>query len=129
MVERRPGERRQAVRAESVLMSGGKDRVHLCLRQRPRRLMRPRAPVLESRFALGLIPPEPLPGGLAAHADGVGDGHAAHNEDPVDQQPPAEPRQLRPTMCHGSLPTVVSWIPTPSLGRLSLVNNQLVNHD
>jgi len=31
-------------------------------------------------------------------------------------------------MCHESLPSVVSWIPTPSLGRLSLVNNLFVNH-
>ena len=36
--------------------------------------------------------------------------------------------QLRPTMCHESLPTVVSWIPTPSLGRLSFVNNLFGNH-
>jgi len=31
-------------------------------------------------------------------------------------------------MSHESLPFDVSWIPTPSLGRLSLVNNLFVNH-
>jgi hypothetical protein len=36
--------------------------------------------------------------------------------------------ELRPTMCHESLPFDVSWIPTPSLGRLSFVNNLFVNH-
>src|ERR1035437_4731327 len=48
-------------------------------------------------------------------------------EDPGHQQPPADGRQLRPTMCHESFPSVVSWISTPSLGRLSLVNNLFVN--
>jgi len=36
--------------------------------------------------------------------------------------------ELRPTMCHESLPFDVSWIPTPSLGRLSFVNNLFGNH-
>jgi hypothetical protein len=31
-------------------------------------------------------------------------------------------------MCHESLPFDVSWIPTPSLRRLSSVNNLFVNH-
>jgi hypothetical protein len=31
-------------------------------------------------------------------------------------------------MCHESLPSGVSWIPTPNLEGLSLVNNVLVNH-
>jgi hypothetical protein len=31
-------------------------------------------------------------------------------------------------MCHESLPSGVSWIPTPDLEGLSLVNNVLVNH-
>jgi len=31
-------------------------------------------------------------------------------------------------MCHESLPFDVSWIPTPSLGRLSFVNNLFGNH-
>jgi hypothetical protein len=57
----------------------------------------------------------------------MGDGHPV-DEDPVHEQPPAERRELGPTMCHESLPSVVSWIPTPSLGRLSLVNNLFVNH-
>jgi hypothetical protein len=57
----------------------------------------------------------------------VGDGHAV-DKDPVHEQPSAERRQLRPTMSHESLPFDVSWIPTPSLGRLSLVNNLFVNH-
>jgi hypothetical protein len=57
----------------------------------------------------------------------MGDGHPV-DEDPVDQQTPAERGELRSTMCHESLPSVVSWIPTPSLGRLSLVNNLFVNH-
>jgi len=57
----------------------------------------------------------------------VGDGDAI-DEGPVDQQPAAEQRQLRPTMCHESLPFDVSWIPTPSLGRLLPVNNLFVNH-
>jgi hypothetical protein len=50
------------------------------------------------------------------------------DRDPIHQELPAEHRQLRPTMCHESLPFDVSWIPTPSLGRLSFVNNLFVNH-
>jgi hypothetical protein len=57
----------------------------------------------------------------------MGDRHAIL-EDPVDKEPAAERRQLGSTMCHESLPFDVSWIPTPSLGRLSLVNNLFVNH-
>lgn len=57
----------------------------------------------------------------------MGDGHPVH-EDPVDQQPATERRQLGPTICHESLPFDVSWMPTPSLGRLSLVNNLFVNY-
>ena len=115
---RHPGKRREAVRAEAVLVTGGKDRVHLRLGQSPRRAVRPGAPILESCLALGLEPPEPLPGRLATHADHVGrmgDGHPV-DQDPVDQQPAAERRQLGPTMCHESLPFDVSWIPTPTSG-------------
>lgn len=85
---------------------------------------------LEPRLTLGLVPAEPLPGGLAADPDHVRRmGHSQPvDEDPIDQQPPAEDRQLRPTMGHESLPFDVSWIPTPSLGRLSFVNNLFVNH-
>jgi hypothetical protein len=57
----------------------------------------------------------------------VSDRHPV-DDDPVDQEPPAEQGQLRPTMCHESLPFDVSWIPTPSLGRLSFVNNLFGNH-
>jgi hypothetical protein len=57
----------------------------------------------------------------------VRDGHPI-DEDPIDQQPSTEHGQLRPTMCHESLPFDVSWIPTPGLGRLSFVNNLFGNH-
>jgi hypothetical protein len=57
----------------------------------------------------------------------VSDRHPV-DDDPVDKESPAEQGQLRPTMCHESLPFDVSWIPTPSLGRLSFVNNLFVNH-
>ena len=72
----------------------------------------------------------PLRGRLSADArgrGGVGD-RPALDLDAIDQQLPTEDRQLRPTMCHESLPSGVSWIPTPNLEGLSFVNNVLVNH-
>ena len=92
--------------------------------------MRARRPVLESGRTLGLVPTQPLPGRLSADPDrirGVSHGHPL-DDDPIHQELSAEDRQLRPTMCHESLPFDMSWIPTPSLGRLSFVNNLFVNH-
>jgi hypothetical protein len=57
----------------------------------------------------------------------MGDGHPV-DEDPIDEQASAEQSQLRPTMCHESLPFDVSWISTPSPRRLSFVKNLFVNH-
>lgn len=71
------------------------------------------------------------PGRVKRHVAGrigcMGDGHPVH-EGPVHEQPAAEGRQLRPTMCHESLASDVSWIRRPSLGRLSRVNNLFGNH-
>jgi hypothetical protein len=103
-------DRGQAVRAEPVFVAGGEDRVDQKLGQGPWHPVGPRAPVLEPSLALGLEPPEPLPGRLAAHAGHLGcmgDGHPV-DEDPVHEQPTAERRQLGPTMCHESLPFDVS---------------------
>ena len=116
--------------SEAVLVAGGQDRVDLRLGQGPWRVGWSRAPILESRLALGLIPAQPLPGRLATDSDHVrrvGHGHPV-DQNPIHQELSAEDRQLRPTMCHESLPFDVSWIPTPSLGRLSFVNNLFVNH-
>jgi len=121
---------RQPVRAEAVLVPGSEDRVHLHLGQGSWRAERPGAPVLEARLTLRFVSPEPLPGGLAAHPEHIGgmrDGHPV-DQDPIHQELSAERRQLRSTMCHESLPSVVSWTPTPSLGRLSSVNNLFGNH-
>jgi hypothetical protein len=48
--------------------------------------------------------------------------------DAVHEQLPAEDGQSRPKMGHESLPSGVSWIPTPNLEGLSLVNNVYVNN-
>ena len=116
--------------SEPVGMPGGEDGIDLLLRQGPWLAMGPRRAILETRLALGLEPAQPLPGRLAAdpsHVRRVGHGHPI-DEDPIGQEPPAEQGQLRPTMCHESLPFDVSPIPTPSLLRLSLVNNLFGNH-
>jgi len=120
----------QAMGTEALGMAGGEDLVDLSLRQRPGRVVWPRSPVLQASHSLGLEPAQPLPGRLPAdpdHVRGVGHGHPV-DDDPIHQELSAEDRQLRPTMCHESLPSVVSWIPTPSLGRLSFVNNLFGNH-
>jgi hypothetical protein len=123
-------DRGQAMRTDAELVAGQQDRIDLGLRQGPRRMVRPRRAVLEAGPALGTVAADPFPGGLIAHP-----GHVRREGDrmPVDQDAihqklSAEHGQLRPTMCHESLPFDVSWIPTPSLGRLSFVNNVFVNH-
>ena len=111
-------------------VSGAQDRLDPLRWQGTRYAMGSRGPILEPGLALRLEPAHPFPRRLSAHARHVGcvgDGHPV-NEDPIDQQPPAEHRELGPTMCHESLPFDVSWIPTPSTGRLSLVKNLFVNH-
>jgi hypothetical protein len=57
----------------------------------------------------------------------VGDGPAL-DLDPFDQEPPAEHRQLRPTMHAESPPWF--WSQTPQIPRtgLSPVNNVFMNH-
>jgi hypothetical protein len=120
----------QAVRPEAVCMAGGENDVDSLPGQGARHPVRPGGPVLEPRLALGLEPVQPLPGRLAAdarHVGRVGNGHP-FNQDPVDQQPAAERRQLGPTMCHESLPSDVSWIPTTERREALLVKNLFVNH-
>ena len=92
--------------SEAVLVAGGEDRVDLHLGQGPGRVGGSRAPVLEPCLTFGLVPAEPLPGRLAADLDHVrrmSHGHPV-DKDSIDQQPPAEDRQLRTTTCHESLP-------------------------
>ena len=128
---RHSGEGRQAVRAEAELVAGGEDGGDLGLGQAPEAngagaKSGPRGPqALRSRTGW-------------SHLEAVWRLHRrpcrrraprpAVDVHPIHEELPAEDGQFRPTMCHESLPTGVSWIPTPSLGRLSIVNNLFVNH-
>src|SRR4030067_1101229 len=87
-------------------------------------------PVGRAGAARRAVAPAPLarrlsPAPRRLRRAGNGPAVAVH---PIDQELPAEHGQLRPTMCHESLPFGAVWIPTPSLGRLSDVNNLFVNH-
>ena len=66
----------------------------------PPQTMRARGAVLETRFALPVVPSEPLVGRLAAHAGGLGRlGHPpAERPNSLDQKPAQGRRQLRVSM-------------------------------
>ena len=122
--------RGQAVGPHTELVAVDEDGLERLLGQAPGRAVRPAGALLEAVGSELPVAAHPLRGRLSADprgCGGVGD-RPALDLDAIDQQLPTEDRQLRPTMCHESLPSGVSWIPTPNLEGLSFVNNVLVNH-
>jgi hypothetical protein len=114
--------RGQPVGPHAQLVAGHEDGLDRLLGQAPGRAVGPAGAVLEPIGSEFPIATHPLRRGLSADArgrGGVGD-RPAFDLDPVDQELPAEDGQLRPTMCHESLPSGVSWIPTPNLEGLSM---------
>jgi hypothetical protein len=127
---RHPDDRGQAMGTDTQFVASSQDGVHPSLRQGAWRMAGPGRSILKACQALSAVATDPFRRGLPTHAAGLGRAgdRPAIGVDAIDQEPSAEHGQLRPTMCHESLPFDVSWIPTPSLGRLSLVNNVFVNH-
>ena len=131
MVERgTPTTGLRPVRSDPQLVARHQDGLDRRLGQGPRRLMRAGGPILESIQALVAIAADPLGRGLAGHPGGF---RRPSDRPPVgvhavDQQPPTEHGQLRPTMCHESLRLVWDLDTPKPVARLSFVNNVFVNH-
>jgi hypothetical protein len=127
---RRTHERGQAMGPDAELVTGPQDGVDPSLRERARRTVGTRRPILEAGRAFGPVAADPLGYGLTAHPGGF---RRPSDRPPVDvdashQELPTEHGQSRPTMCHESLR--FAWVPnTPNrVERLSSVNNVFVNH-
>jgi len=116
-------QRSEAVGADPQPTAQAQNAAHVAIGQRARPAHRSCRTVLESGQALGAIAAQPLVGGGATDAHGLGrDGRCpAFNQDPLDQQPPSEGRQLGGTMEHESPPSVWSFNnPKPSTRALNL---------
>lgn len=125
---RHPDDRGQPVRPE--LVAGGQDRGHLLRSERPGRTLRSRGAIPGAGLPGLATGAHPLGRGLAAGPSGFRrPGHGPTVDlNAIHQELPAEHGQSRPAMCHESFPTGVSWLPTPSVRRLSPVNNLFVTH-
>ena len=100
-----PEQRTESVRARLQPAALTKDPVHLALGECVRTAVRSRGAVLEPGRPFVAEAADPLVRGGAGHADGLGGAH--HRPpfllNPLDDQPSAERRELRPTMTHESL--------------------------
>jgi hypothetical protein len=116
-------ERSQAMRSDPQPAADDQDPADLALRQRPRPVERSGRAVLESGSTLGTVPPQPLVRGRAADPEHLRRcrGRPALDQDPIDQEPSAERRELGRTMEHESPPSEWSFDnPIPSTRALNL---------
>ena len=125
-VHRRAGmtqQRAQAMRTDTQPSPCDEDPADLALGQRPRPAARSRRAVVETSRALFAVSAQPLVRGRPAHPEHLGRScrRPALDQDPINQQPSAERRQLGRTMKHESPPSDWSFDnPKPSTRALTL---------